>query len=59
LLVLGNSLWIALLRDEVRVALTYEIRGSLANADSHNLQTPDGPMTIHIDVERVEKIARH
>jgi uncharacterized protein len=54
LLVLGNSLWVAPLRDEVRVALTHEIRRSLANADSHDLQTPDGPMTIHIDIERFE-----
>lgn len=51
LLVLGNDLWIAPLRDEMRTALTNEIRRNLARLDKGS---QDAPSTIHVDVERFE-----
>jgi uncharacterized lipoprotein YmbA len=52
--VLGNDLWIAPLRDEVRSALTDQIRLGLVNGEARHSLTQDNPATIHLDVERFE-----
>ncbi len=51
---LENELWIAPLSNELRSALTVELVRRLSVADAQDSRRGQGPITVHIDIERFE-----
>ena len=49
---LENELWIAPLSNELRSALTVELVRRLSVADAQDSRRGQGPITVHIDIER-------